>query len=61
MKLSAYLKLSKKTVTQTAKELKINRQYLHAILLGKMVPGRKLAMRIKQWSENAVNYEDLWG
>lgn len=60
MKPSAYIKLTKKTVTQAAKELKINRQYLHAILVGKMIPGRKLAIRMRKWSDGAIDFEDVW-
>jgi hypothetical protein len=60
MKLPAYLKLTKKTVTQAAKELSINRQYMHCLLVGKNKPGRKLAMRIREWSQDAIGYDDMW-
>ena len=60
MKLESYLKLTKKGKTQAAKELNINRQYLHYILRGLNIPGRKLAMRIKEWSDGAVGYDDMW-
>ena len=61
MKLKSYLNFTKKSVTQAAKELKINRQYLHCLLVGKNNPGRKLAMRIREWSDNTIDYKDMWG
>ena len=59
-KLEVYLRLTKKTKAQAAKELTINRQYLHYILTGKAIPGRKLAQRIREWSDGAVSFDDLW-
>ena len=60
MKLESYLKLTGKTKTQAAKELGINRQYIHYIIKGINIPGRKLAMRIREWSDGAVGYDDMW-
>ena len=60
MRLPAYLKLTKKTVVQAAKELKISRQYLHDIIRGKYAPGRKLGNRIREWSDGAIGYDDMW-
>ena len=60
MKLPAYLKLTDKTIKQSAKELGICRQYLHDILRGKYAPGKKLAIRIREWSQGAVGFDDMW-
>lgn len=59
MKLNDYIvwkQLSKKVV---AKDLKISRQRLWEII-NKNPPGRKLAMRIVDWSDGQVRFEDLW-
>ena len=60
MKLGTYLEFKQIPVVQAASQLKIKRQYLYAILKDGKKPGRKLAMRIKEWSDNAVDYGDLW-
>jgi len=60
MKLKSYIQFTNKPVTQAAKELKIARPYLHAILSGKRAPGRKLAERIVKWSDGTVRFDDLW-
>jgi len=60
MKLKDYIEFKRIGKTRVAKDLKITRQYLYEILKGNMSPGRKLAQRIAEWSENAVTFQDLW-
>jgi hypothetical protein len=60
MKLGTYIELKKISKTRAAKELQITRTYLYEILGNRMIPGRKLAQKISQWSQGDVRYEDLW-
>ena len=60
MKLQTYLELKRIGKTRAAKELSITRTYLYEILGKRMIPGRKLAQKIVEWSEGDVRYEDLW-
>uniref|UniRef100_A0A6M3JNK6 Putative DNA binding, helix-turn-helix domain containing protein n=1 Tax=viral metagenome TaxID=1070528 RepID=A0A6M3JNK6_9ZZZZ len=60
MKLDEYIKEREITVIQAAEELGITRGYLYEILGGRMPPGRKLAIKITEWSQNIVKFNDLW-
>ena len=58
MKLFAYLKLAGKSAIQAASELGVTRQRLYQLENG----GRaspELAKKIEEWSEGAVQREDL--
>ena len=58
MKLSAYLKLTGKSVIQAAEELGKTRQRLYQIINGGRA-GADLAERIETWSDGAVQREEL--
>ena len=60
MKLKDYIELKRVSKTRVSRDLGISRKFLYDILQGKVPPGRKLALRIKDWSDNAVDYRDLW-
>ena len=60
MKLKDYIELKRIGKTRVAKELKITPTYVYEILAERMIPGRKLAQRIIEWSQGAVTFQDLW-
>jgi len=60
MKLKDYINLKRITKREVAKDLEITPTYVYEILAGRMIPGRKLAQRIVEWSDNAVTFQDLW-
>jgi hypothetical protein len=60
MKIETYLEFKGLPVAKAAKELKITRGYLYEILKKTRRPGRKLALRIRDWSDGAVGFDDLW-
>jgi hypothetical protein len=60
MKLKTYIELKRISKTRVAKELRITPTYVYEILASRMIPGRKLAQRIVEWSQGDVRFEDLW-
>jgi predicted GIY-YIG superfamily endonuclease len=58
--LKATMKKKGKTIFDVANELDYGGNYLQAILKGRLKPGKKLAIRIREWSEGAVGYDDMW-
>ena len=61
MKLQDYIKERQLTQEKAANAIGISRQYLCNILKGKVVPGRAVAFKIIDWSNNMVRLFDLWG
>ena len=60
MKLKEYIQLRDITVIIAAKELGVTRQYVYALMTGQFTAGRKMAMKIRDWSQNLVKFDDLW-
>lgn len=60
MKLKTYLEFKQKSMHMAAKELGITRSWMYEVLMERKPPGRKLALRIVEWSDGAVRLEDLW-
>jgi len=58
MKLKDYLELSKQTQISAARELGCTRQHLGTIVNGAPA-GRKLGVKILQWSKGAVGLDDV--
>lgn len=61
MELKTYIKQRGISVEKAAKEIGITRGYLFEIVGGRVSPGRKTAIKIKNWSQNLVKFRDLWG
>jgi plasmid maintenance system antidote protein VapI len=57
-KLLNYIKLHG-SVAQAARELNVSRTHLSNIIYEKYPPGRKLAIRIQEWSRGAVSASEL--
>lgn len=60
MKLSEYIEQREISVIDAARELGVSRGYLYEILGDRRIPGRKMATKIKEWSQNLVKFDDLW-
>jgi len=60
MKLKEYLEWKQIAKGVAAREIKISRQYLYEILRGRMIPGRKVAQQIVEWTHGYVTFEELW-
>jgi len=60
MDLKTYIDFKKIKVADAAEQLKITRAHLYAVLAGTYPPGRKLALKIVEWSDNAITFNDLW-
>jgi plasmid maintenance system antidote protein VapI len=60
MKLKTYLEFKQKSVRQVAKDLGVTRSWLYEVVNERQPAGRKLALRIVEWSGGAVRLEDLW-
>ena len=60
MELKTYLEFKRIGVADAADQLEVTRQHLYAVLSGRYEPGRKLALKIVEWSDNAVTLQDMW-
>ena len=60
MKLNEYIKEREISVPQAAIELGVTRQYLYELIAGRKAPGKKLMIRIIDWSQNIIKLHDLW-
>ncbi len=60
MELREYIQHREITIEKAAGELGVSRGYLHEILAGRTVAGRKLAFKIIKWSQNIIKLQDLW-
>ncbi|MEA2094172.1 MAG: hypothetical protein U9P11_06390 [Pseudomonadota bacterium] len=58
MKISSYLKLTGKSVIYAAIELDISRQRIYQLMNGDTA-SPKLAQKIEEWSEGAIQREEL--
>jgi hypothetical protein len=59
-RISSAMQNENKSLRDIAKEINYTFNYLYHIMRGKMIPGRKLAQRIRDWSDGAVGFDDLW-
>ncbi|MFO7785244.1 MAG: hypothetical protein R6V25_11475, partial [Desulfatiglandales bacterium] len=60
MKLKTYLEFKSISVAQAAKKLDVTPSWLYEIVAGRKPAGRKLALKIVEWSGGDVRLEDLW-
>lgn len=60
MEFKTYLEFKRIGVADAADQLEVTRQHLYAVLAGTYEPDRKLALKIVEWSDNAVTLQDMW-
>ena len=60
MELKTYFQFKEIRVADAAEHLGVTKAHLYAVLNGTYEPGRKLAAKIVEWSNNAVTLQDMW-
>jgi len=60
MELKDYRQLIMKTQQEVADDLGVTRQYISDLERKSVMPGRKLAEKIVEWSDKKVTFADLW-
>lgn len=58
MNLKSYLEHNQISPAKAAKELNISRGHFYQLLLPEHTAGKKLALRIMQWSNGAIDYSE---
>ena len=59
MKLKEWMKKNNKTVREMQNELRYGRDYLYKVVGEKIIPGKKLATSISEYTEGKVSIKDL--